>query len=61
MATLAHVMGTVTEVDSDRAAENALPIDVLRTMFFTDSLASTILLQLAFLAQEVFLRSVGLF
>ena len=61
MATLAHVMSTVTEVDSDRAAENALPIDVLRTMFFTDSLASTILLQLAFLAQEVFLRSAGLF
>ena len=54
MAALAHIVRAEAEVDSDVAAVDALPIDVLSSMFFTDSLSSSIGLHLALFAQQVF-------
>ena len=54
VASFAHVVCAEAEVDSDIAAVDALPVDMLSTMLLTDSLPSAVGLNLALFAQQVF-------
>ena len=61
MATLAHVVSAKAEVNCNIAAKDALPVNVLGSMLFAHGLASSILLQLAVFAHEVFLLRLRFF
>ena len=61
MAGFAEVSRTPAVVESDRAAELALKVNLSLAMLFTVSLASTELLKEAVLADEVFLLGLVLF
>ena len=54
VASFAHVVRAKAEVDSDVAAIDALPVDMLSTMLLTDSLPGAVGLNLALFAEQVF-------
>ena len=57
MASLAEIMCSVAKVYCLAAAEQALPINMLRTVLFTHGVAGAMSLQLTRPADEVFLSS----